>query len=186
VYIYIYIYTYYHETTQSYFFRKCRPEVKTRIHRGLPQYTKDFPASFLEIEVLLFHPIDCLSRSNTYPRFFFRHKTHLISPLLSRLPNILRCFYPASHVRASSWINIFISSKQDSVFARKFRKIRLKITKYRIYHNLINSGFCFYSLIINNREIKLLIENKQGNYFYIRGICFCEFTKIFTKIFHIY
>lgn len=56
---------------------------------------KDFSASFLEIEVLLCHPIDLpVCRSNTYLPFPFgdthvRHSPHLILPLLPRFPNIL-------------------------------------------------------------------------------------------------
>lgn len=90
-----------------FFFQKCWLEVKTRIHRGLAQYTGKislhhfwklkFCCSTLSTACLAATPI---------PSFLSETRgSHLISPLLSRLPNILRRFYSSSHVRASSWQN---------------------------------------------------------------------------------
>jgi len=110
-------------------------------------HRKDLPASFLEIEVLLFHPIDCLSRSNTYPRFSFgdtRSSSYFTSCLAHRI-SFDAFIQPSTRTRIKLLVDsTFISSKDSVLSAREFRKVRSyfvncenRITKYRICRNLI-------------------------------------------------
>lgn len=89
---------------------------------------KDFSASFLEIEVLLCHPIDLpVCRSNTYLPFLFGNTHARLSPSyftsFVSLPEysltfLLRLLHKCIYVYASSWQNQhFRFGKQNSVFS---------------------------------------------------------------------
>lgn len=138
-----------------------------RTHRGLAQYTgKIFLHHFWKLKFCCSTlSTACLAATPILGFLSVTQDPHLISPLLSRLPNILRRFYSTSHTYAylARRVNIFISSKQDSVFsAGKFRKVHShfdnsenKITKYRLYYNPIN---CDNSCrgVISNKLVRII------------------------------
>lgn len=68
------------KSTRRYFFRKCwfKIRMNQQIDEGHNTREKDFPASFLEIEVLLFHLIDCLVAAIVFSVSLRRHETLIL------------------------------------------------------------------------------------------------------------
>lgn len=100
-----------------------------KTQRGLAQYTgKIFRHHFWKLKFCCSTlSTACLAATPILGFLSATRDPHLISPLLSRLPNIPRRFYSTSHTYAhlASGVNIFISSKQDSPFSPgEFRKAR--------------------------------------------------------------
>lgn len=106
------------EGTRCYFFRKCWLEVKMRADRGLAQYAgKIFLHHFWKLKFCCSTlSTACLAATPILGFLSATRDPHLISPLLSRLPNILRCFYSTSaHTRTRTLVESTFSSRANRI-----------------------------------------------------------------------
>lgn len=111
-----------------FFFQKCWLEVKTRIHRGLAYTRERSPCIISGNWSFVVPPYRLLvSRQHLSPVFFRRHEALILFHLFCLAYRISSDAFtpPPTYAHLAGRINIFISSKQDSVLsAREFREVR--------------------------------------------------------------